>query len=178
MGDIQKTFKIVAVISLKKLRNVLAVFWRLSARQVVCEIMISPWAQLGIPFMLTALDLVKLIASARERKPRGIFIHEDIVHRHTSLGSTESPISYHVSRRVTSHKVDINTFMLYSAPPSASALSAHAQTGSSDAFSQALALFIIRHSFVFLLCGLPAQKTVDKIGIDDIITARQLSYDN
>ena len=64
MGDIQEALKIIAVISLKKLRNMLAVLRGLSARQVVCEIMISPWAQLGIPLMLTALDLVKLIASA------------------------------------------------------------------------------------------------------------------
>ena len=118
MGDIQEVIKIVAVISLKKLRNMLAVLRGLSACQVVCEIMISPRAQLGIPLMLTALDLVKLIASARERKPRRIFIHENIVHRHTPSGS------------LSSSKIKIYLTMLFilcSTLPPASALSALAR---------------------------------------------------
>ena len=111
MGDIQKALKIVAVISLKKLRNMLAVLRGLSACQVVCEIMISPRAQLGIPLMLTALDLVKLIASARERKPRRIFIHENIVHRHTPSGSLSTLCI--LPRFSHSHKIIILILFTY-----------------------------------------------------------------
>ena len=106
MGNIQEALTIVAVISLKKLRDGLAVLRGLSACQAVCEVMISPRAQLGIPLTLAALDLVKLIVSAREQKPCGIFIHENIVHSHTSLGQFNvSLIFYHAFRQVTSCKL-------------------------------------------------------------------------